>query len=157
MIRKILKKQDIKYIELMVQQSSFFTKEEVMIAKELAQESYKKGSKKSGYNFILHENNGVLSGFSCYGIIPCTKNSYDLYWIVVDKNLKNKGVGSILLKETELEVKKNNGKKLFAETSSTNLYTPTRNFYEKNKYVKVAELKDFYNENDNKVIYEKII
>lgn len=155
--RCLLKRKDINSIERIVRESSFFNTEEISVAKELAFESYKKGSKKSGYNFIIAENNGEIMGFSCYGKIPCTKTSYDLYWIVIDKNFKNSGTGSSLLKETELAIKKESGERVYAETSSVELYTPTRKFYEKNNYLNVSEIKDFYDTGDNRIIYEKVL
>ena len=38
----------------------------------------------SGYEFVIAEDDSSMVGYACFGEIPCTVGSYDLYWIVVD-------------------------------------------------------------------------
>src|SRR3546814_19573266 len=35
----------------------------------------------SGYEFVLLEEDGALVGYACYGLIPGSTTSHDLYWI----------------------------------------------------------------------------
>ena len=82
---------------------------------------------------------------------------YDLYWIVVEAGSQNKGVGKKLLEHAEEFVEKQNGRWLLIETSSQEKYAKTRNFYLRNYFTQVAEIKDFYSVGDNLVIYGKYL
>ncbi len=154
-IRKKIFQSDLEQIEEIVESTGFFHPYEVKIAYEVAEEAVKKGEEESGYYFIFIEENGKIIAFASYGEIPCTKNRYDLYWIVVHNNYRNKGLGSILLAEVEKEINENGGKAIYVETSSKEKYIPTRAFYTKNNYTIEAEMKDFYEDGDNKVVFIK--
>jgi hypothetical protein len=49
------------------------------------------------------------------------------------------------------------GERLYAYTSSREEYEPTRSFYRKWGFRKVAELGDFYRVGDSKIIFVKAI
>ena len=66
-------------IEQITASVGVFSADEVGIALELAQESVAKGPEKSGYHFALYEQDERILGYTCFGPIPCTKHSYDLY------------------------------------------------------------------------------
>ncbi len=150
---------DIADVRRITKETGFFNEEEINIAEELAESSYRDGEEKSGYSFILavdiNENKTI--GYSCHGRIPCTESSYDLYWIVTDSKNRGKGIGSLVLKEAENNIRSNGGTSIYIETSSKELYLPTRSFYLKNNYYLAAEFKDFYAPNDNKLIYVKYL
>lgn len=154
-----IKKNDIADIRRITEETGFFNAEEINIAEELAEASYKDGEEKSGYSFILavDTNENKTIGYSCHGRIPCTESSYDLYWIVTDSKKRGKGIGSLVLKEAEKNIRNNGGTSIYIETSSKELYLPTRSFYTKNNYFLAAEFKDFYAPNDNKLIYVKYL
>lgn len=154
-IRKKIFQSDLEQIEEIVESTGFFHSYEVKIASEVAEEAIQKGEEESGYHFIFIEENGKTIAFASYGEIPCTKNRYDLYWIVVHNNYRNKGLGSILLAEVEKEINESGGKSIYVETSSKEKYIPTRAFYTKNNYTVEAEMKDFYEDGDNKVVFIK--
>lgn len=151
--RRILKESDIADIRNILESTGFFYDFEVEVALELAQENLKLGEEKSGYVFIIVEQEGRPVAFACYGKNTCTFHSYDLYWMVVHQDQKGRGIGKIMLKMVEEDVARLGGKKIWIETSSRDLYKPTRAFYEKTACEKVAELPDYYGENDSKVVY----
>lgn len=154
--RKTPKLSDELNIQRILEESKFFTKAEVNIAISLIRDKIHR-KEKSSYQFIFLEKEFKLLGYSCFGYIEATNNCYDLYWIAVDTSLKRNGYGSLILKETEKTISKQNGHHIYIETSSSDLYEPTRKFYENNGYIKEAELRNFYKENDHKLIYSKII
>lgn len=153
--RKQLKESDISYIADILNSSKFFYDHEVEVALELAQENLSDGEEKSGYIFIICEVEEKPVAFACYGKIPCTADSFDLYWIAVHQNQMGSGIGKILMKMIEEDIKNLGGKNIWIETSSRPLYQPTQKFYQKTNCELVAELPDFYGENDNKLIFRK--
>jgi len=152
--RKVVKSSDVERIRSLVASTNMFTHEEIDIAEELANERVERG-RPSGYEFLLALKFHELAGFTCYGKIPGTQSSFDLYWIAVDPARQGRGYGRQLLDRTEDAVREVGGNRLYAETSSTPKYADTRYFYDSTGFTKVAELPDFYRNGDGKVIYEK--
>jgi ribosomal protein S18 acetylase RimI-like enzyme len=145
---------DVDSILNIVKSSGFFSTEEVEMAVELVQENLSKGES-SGYCFLLVEFNERVVGYSCYGPIPCTKESYDLYWIAVLHDFRSRGIGRDLLERTEKKIGKMGGRRIYVDTSSRDQYEPTRSFYRANGYEQEGVLKDFYSPGDDKIIYVK--
>ena len=141
-------------VESIVRSTGFFREDEVTVAVELVEERLSKGME-SGYEFIFAELNGKTVAYSCFGLIPCTLHSFDLYWIATHKDFMNRGIGRMLMKKTESAIQKLGGKGIYVETSSKELYTPTRAFYEKNGYTQKALFENFYDDGDHKVVYFK--
>ena len=96
-----------------------------------------------------------LLGYACYGLIPLTANSYDLYWIAVGPEYQGHGIGKILLETTEKRIRKSGGKRVYVDTSSRRQYRPTRRFYASCGYKKAADLPDFYRDGDGKIVFVK--
>ncbi len=154
--RYIPNKEDISKIETILYETTFFSENEIDIATSLIEEKIE-NKLESTYQFIFLEKDKQVIGFSCYGFIDGTDNSYDLYWIAVDQQYKRNGYGSLLLKESETLIAKKPKVNIYIETSSSEKYKPTREFYEKHNYIKEAVIKNFYKENDDKIIYSKSV
>lgn len=153
--RNKLKESDVAFIKDILQSTGFFYDSEIEIAEELALENLAKGADKSGYIFTIAENENQPVGFTCYGPIPGTADSFDLYWIAVHQSQRGGGLGRKLMEMAVEDIAAMNGKNIWIETSSRAIYEPTRKFYLKTGCEIIAELPDFYGENDNKVIYLK--
>ncbi|MEE4178391.1 MAG: GNAT family N-acetyltransferase [Bacteroides sp.] len=153
-IRREVVESDLETVRSIIDSSGFFRKDEVEVAVELAGEALEKGDA-SGYHFLFAEMDGQTLGFACFGPIPCTIGSFDLYWIAVHQDSRGKGIGLSLLKETEALVKQMNGRKIYIETSTMPKYDPTRGFYLSAGYEEAARFSDFYDLGDGKVVFEK--
>jgi ribosomal protein S18 acetylase RimI-like enzyme len=123
--------------------SGFFSEAEIEVAVELVQERLNKGVE-SGYYFLFAEQNQKVAGYSCFGPIPCTVESYDIYWIAVQQELRRSGLGVDILKNVEERIRQMGGKRIYVETSSRQQYRPTRSFYRRCGYRKEATLENFY-------------
>jgi ribosomal protein S18 acetylase RimI-like enzyme len=143
-------------VRRIVAESEFFTEAEVDIAVELVDERLAKGAA-SGYEFHFMESDGAVRGYACYGEIPCTVGSFDLYWVAVDKSQQRRGIGKLLVELVEERLREQGGRKVYIETSSKPLYDPTRAFYARCGYREVARFPDFYAPGDGKVVYEKTL
>lgn len=155
--RRQIKPSDLDAIARIIKSSGFFSAAEIDLACELAQEKICSGHACS-YQFLFGEDADFVWGYTCFGLIPATAVSYDLYWIAVDNQLRAKGLGKQLLKKTEdIIIGEGGGKHIYVETSARHQYQITHQFYERCGYIKEAILKDFYAEGDSKLIYSKLI
>ncbi len=100
---------------------------------------------------------GEITGYTCFGPVPGTLSSFDLYWIVVRQDRRGGGIGRALLAQTEEAVASSGGSRLYAETSSRELYEPTRRFYRSAGFRQEAFLENFYSPGDGKIIFVKKI
>ena len=156
-IRSIVKLGDVEAIRNLTEKSGVFSTEEVNVAGELVAEAALKGEKKSGYSFVFLEEAGEIVGYTCFGRIPLTESSYDLYWIVVEKAHQKKGVAAQLLSVTEKVVKTAGGTQLYAETSSRKDYASAHAFYKKSGFTQSSRQKDFYSVEDDKITFVKLL
>jgi ribosomal protein S18 acetylase RimI-like enzyme len=134
-----------------------FTATEVETAVELVDEALTKGDA-SGYLFLVLEDAAgppAVRGYACYGPVPLTVGTYDLYWIVVDPATQGRGYGRRLLEAVESRVRGLGGRKLLIETSSQESYAGTIRFYERSGYVLAARIRDFYKVGDDKLVFSK--
>ncbi|MBN2342267.1 MAG: GNAT family N-acetyltransferase [Deltaproteobacteria bacterium] len=137
-----------------VKSTGFFSIDEVHIACELVNEYITKGPS-CGYHFLFAEQDNAMIGYTCFGPIPATECSFDLYWIAVLAEKRGHGLGRVLLGRTEEIVMSMGGRKLFAETAGREQYAPTRAFYQRCGYLEGAVLADYYAPGDAKFIYSK--
>jgi len=143
-------------VQQLVKNTGMFTAEEAAIALELVQQRLERGPA-SGYEFVLAEQDGTLLGYACYGANTTTDDGFELYWIAVQPRCQGQGLGRRILQRVEEATAQAGGRMLWAETSSTAPYAPTRAFYRKNGFTEAARLKDFYRPGDSKVILSKRI
>ena len=153
-LREEVRPGDVAAVRALVAATGFFAEAEVAVAAELVQERLDKGPA-SGYEFVLAERGGGLAGYSCYGPIPCSTVSWDLYWIAVASGAQGGGLGRRILALTERRIREAGGLACYAETSGRALYAPTRAFYARTGYAAGAVLPDFYGPGDAKFIYVK--
>ena len=147
---------DIEAVRAIVSSSGFFSESEIEVAAELVEERLSKGLS-SGYHFLFAEEGEEMLGYACYGPIPCTVASWDLYWIAVQPDLRGRGMGRRILERVEKEIGKMGGKRVYVDTSSRELYRPTLAFYAHCGYRQEAVLKDFYAPGDSKVLFVKVL
>lgn len=107
------------------------------------------------YHCYSFERDAQVLGFECHGPNTMTDRTWDLYWIVVNKETHARGIGSELLRFVEDDVRKHHGRLLLIETSSMPAYEPTRRFYKKHGYEQAALVKDFYADSDSLVMFRK--
>ena len=154
--RSTVTEKDLAAVRQIAESTGFFYPEEVDTAVELVEDRLSKGAR-CGYHFLFAEQDGRTVGYTSFGPIACTKESYDLYWIAVSGNFRGKGLGSQLLEQTEEAIASFGGTRVYIETSARPFYAPTRAFYIARGYSQVAELEDFYAPGDAKAMYLKVL
>ena len=153
MIRK-LKPDDAPVIESILKKVILFNEEEVKVAMELVNVAAS-DPEQTDYNVFVYTNDDTVLGYHCTGRRPLTDAVYDLYWIVTDPDYRDRGIGKILIEHAEQFVLENKGRWLLIETSSKDDYEGARNFYLRNKYSIVSEIKDFYARGDMLITFGK--
>jgi D-alanine-D-alanine ligase len=154
--RTTVTEKDLLSVRQIAESTGFFYPEEVDTAVELVEDRLLKGPR-CGYHFLFAEDAGRTVGYTSFGPIACTKESYDLYWIVVAADYRGKGLGTQLLDASEESIASFGGTRVYIETSGRPDYLPTRAFYLARGYSQIAELEDFYAPGDPKAMYLKIL
>jgi len=143
---------DRQIVRDIVASTRFFSPEEIDVAVELVDE-YLQTGEASGYHFQFVEVDQCVAGYTCFGHIPCTQTSYDLYWIAVHQEFRRRRLGGALMQRTEEMIRARGGRRVYIETSSRPQYESTRGFYRRCGYHEAAHLPDFYGPGDGKLIY----
>jgi ribosomal protein S18 acetylase RimI-like enzyme len=154
-IRKALASDQQTIMDIIVR-TDFFRPVEIDIAKEVFEDAI---LQKPGctYQSYVADIKGKAVGWVCFGATPCTLGTFDIYWIAVDPDLQKQHIGSQLLAFAEKQIKAQNGRLSVIETSGSQKYVSTQQFYIKNGYIQAANVADFYAPNDPKLIFTKII
>ncbi|MGF1623518.1 MAG: GNAT family N-acetyltransferase [Alphaproteobacteria bacterium] len=154
--REAVGPEDASRIRTLVMATGMFSAEEVDIAQELVRERVVRG-KASGYEFVIVERDGQLAGYACHGPIPGSEVSHDLYWIAVHPDHQGSGLGRAIQQRAEAAIRRAGGMRVYADTSSSPAYAPTRAFYARMGFSVAAELPDFYRVGDGKTIMVKVL
>src|SRR5262245_32962705 len=91
---------------------------------------------------VLDENGPV--GFVYYTPVSLTVGTWDIWWIVVQKNSQGRGYGKRLLRHAEQQITAAGGRILFISTSSLPEYKQAHRFYEGLGYHLNGTLHDYY-------------
>ena len=154
--RQKIRPSDRTAVRHIAESTGYFSGAEIAIAVELVEERLSRGAD-SGYHFLFMESEGDVIGFSCFGPIPATLSSFDLYWIVVRHDFQGQGAGRKMLAMSESSIQGAGGRRIYAETSARDQYESTRRFYEARGYRQAGFLPDFYAPGDGKIIYVQVI
>ena len=107
-LRTLPGQNDVCAVREIIAATGFFSDEEITIAGELVEETLLKGAA-AGYHFIFAENAGTLIGYCCFGPIPLTRESYDLYWVAVLPGRQGSGLGRRLMEAAEAAIRNHGG------------------------------------------------
>jgi ribosomal protein S18 acetylase RimI-like enzyme len=149
-----LRAEDRAPLAAILKATGVFYDEEVAVALELMDHALGRPGQ-TDYVFVVAESGGRPAGYACYGPVPMTDGSWDLYWIAVDPASHGRGVGRTLLESMEADLRARGARKVFVDTSGREAYLPTRRFYEATGYRVAARLEGFYRAGDDKIVYVK--
>jgi D-alanine-D-alanine ligase-like ATP-grasp enzyme/GNAT superfamily N-acetyltransferase len=151
-LRTTVQPSDTASVRRIVESTGLFRPGEIDVAVELVQAHLDKGPA-SGYEFVFAEQKGEVVAYACFGRNALTEQSWDLYWIAVEKSLQGNGLGRVLLQQVHDHIARAGGGRVYIETSHRADYQATRGFYERCGYQLEAVLTDFYAPGDSKAIY----
>ncbi|HSB04107.1 MAG TPA: GNAT family N-acetyltransferase [Thermodesulfobacteriota bacterium] len=139
----------------MLIRSRAFTSQEIDVAMDLIDIVLKDQNQKDYKIHCLVNDQDQPLGYICYGPVPMTKGTHDLYWIVVDPESQRKGVGSRLVDFLEEVVRESDGRMILADTSTVPQYEKTRGFYLRKGFQEVARVPDYYFPGNDRVTFCK--
>lgn len=101
--------------------------------------------------FVAKENNKIV-GFAGFWNAP---DDIEITNIVVKKNERKKGIGTLLFDKILYEAKKTGKKEIFLEVNENNIFAI--NLYKKFEFKEIGIRKKYYNGVDNAIIMKKVI
>ncbi len=111
------------------------------------------------HHFVVNEAaDGTVVGAAYFAPEPFSDRMWNLYFIAVHPSQQGNGIGGALLDHVEHHLQRagpDTAQVLIVETSSTDRYARTREFYPKQGYVEEARIRRFYGPRDDKVVYWK--
>ena len=155
-IRRQITLNDRPTLEEVLRATGFFNPEELSVALELVDDRLAHGER-SHYRFLIASHDDQAVGYACWGVIPGTVASADVYWLAVHPDWQGKGVGRALLASCERWIGEEGRRRIYLETATRAQYAPTRAFYLASGYELVAELPEYYATGDGKAIFLKVL
>jgi ribosomal protein S18 acetylase RimI-like enzyme len=155
-IRSLIPKDRIKLRAILVETHAF-SSEEIDVAMELIDIVLTDENQRDYKIQCMVNDQDRPVGYICYGPVPMTQGTFDLYWIAVDPNSQRRGAGSKLLIFLEEAVKETKGRMVLADTSSISQYENTRTFYVEKGFQEVARVPDYYSPGNDRITYCKRI
>ncbi|HDQ46086.1 MAG TPA: N-acetyltransferase [bacterium] len=134
-----------------------FTRAEIDVAMELVDTAIEEPDQKDYEFYVAEPRAGTVCGYVCFGRTPATEGTYDLYWIAVDPDMQGRGVGRKLIEFVENRIRRYKGRLILIETSSTEPYAQTRQFYTRHTYRVESQICDFYRPGDDRLTFVKRI
>jgi ribosomal protein S18 acetylase RimI-like enzyme len=108
------------------------------------------------YGFAVAETSPFKPrAFACWGPVPLTQGTFDLYWIATHPNARSYGFGRALMTYIESNVREQGGRLLVAETSAKESYRKTIEFYQHLNFQEASRIPDFYDVGDDRLIFTK--
>jgi GNAT superfamily N-acetyltransferase len=111
----------------------------------------------AGYWFLVCEEGESLLGYACFGPTPMTEACFDLYWLVVDRRARQKGIARQLLSSVERDVERAGGRMVRVETAGLELYRPARTLYERTGYLIAGHIRGFYAPGNDLFVFLKYL
>ncbi len=151
-IRPLLEKDRARLLSLLIRTRAF-TSAEIDVALELIDSVLKDPAQKDYQIDCMVDDQDRVVGYICHGPTPIAQGTFDLYWIAVDPDFQEHGVGSKLLGFLEEGVKARGGRMILADTSTIPQYDKTKKFYVKNGFQEVAKIPDYYHPGNDRITF----
>ncbi len=148
-----IERRDREAIRALVEGTGAFKPHEVDVAMELVDVALGNSNQDDYHPYVIVEDDGTVVAYACFGKNPMTRFTFDLYWIATRKDRMGKGYGRKMVAFVVEQVRVRGGRLLIIETSSKESYGDTRAFYDKIGCTLAAQIKDYYDEGDDKLIY----
>lgn len=155
--RNYITPNDYESVYELLEKSGFFYESEINNCLQMMEETIEYDNEKSDYHWLIVEGDNNVVGFACFGKNAMTQDSWEVFWLAAAKKHKDKGIGTLILKEVERIAMGSKANRIWIQTSGKDKFIPTVKFLESKEYEKVASLPDFYAKGDPKIIFNKVL
>lgn len=138
----------------LAERTGMFQPHEIVALREVL-DDYHAANEGEGHVSRTAEDGGRVRGFVYYAPVAMTDNTWEAWWMAVEKEEQGRGHGKQILAAVEADIRDRGGRLLLIETSSLPHYEPTRQFYLRTGYRLEACVADFYHDGDDKLIFAK--
>jgi ribosomal protein S18 acetylase RimI-like enzyme len=150
---------DINTIKVIAVESNMFEPDDVGFVDETVNGSID-GSLEDHHWVVSEADNAEANGAAYYAPEPFSDRMWNLYFIAVHPSWQGGGVGEALIAHIESHLRQRgptDAQVLIVETSSTEQYARTREFYVKRGFVEEARIRRFHGPADDKVVFWKLL
>lgn len=112
-------------------------------------------SEQAPHHWLVGCSGEQVLGFAYAEPERMTDGTFNLLAIAVEPRLQGQGIGRVLVGGLEDRLRQVGGRVLLVETSSLEEYAATRSFYVGQSFSEEARIRDFYNENEHKIVFWK--
>ena len=142
---------DIPDLQIVLDQTGLFPSEMLpgMLAPALAGEA-------GAFWMTCHLDNAAV-GFCYTAPEDLTDGTWNMLALAVRPDLQGQGLGSALVRAVEKYLTAKDQRILVVDTSGTDDFALTRQFYAQNGYQEEARIRDFWAAGDDKVIFRKAL
>ncbi|SMD20954.1 GNAT family N-acetyltransferase [Rhizobium sp. RU36D] len=146
------KSEDLPDLEVVLEETGLFPSEMLsdMIGRFLSEDA-------SEDLWLTYEEDSTALGFCYAAPEQLTEGTWNMLAIAVLPSKQGEGVGAAIVQELEAVLRGRGHRVLIADTSGTEAYRKTREFYRKNGYTEEARVRDFWAPGDDKVIFWKAL
>ncbi|MBN1567015.1 MAG: GNAT family N-acetyltransferase [Acidobacteria bacterium] len=132
-----------------------FNQTEIDCALELV-DIYLADEEQTDYHIAVAQDSASrVQAYACWGPVPLTRGTFDLYWIATHPDARSRGFGRALMNFVENKALERKGRLLAVETSSKPSYASTTAFYRRLGYAEIYRIADFYDIGDDKLTFVK--
>jgi ribosomal protein S18 acetylase RimI-like enzyme len=147
---RLVEKEDVKGLKILLDTINLFPSE--MLDGMISDYLNNPHSKSVWFTYI-EENEHVALGFCIKEKL--TNETYNLLAVGVSSNHQRKGIATKMISFIENYLKGQGGRLLIIETSSTEEFQKAIKLYKKLNYSKLSTIKDFWDDNDDKLVFGK--
>lgn len=107
---------------------------------------------------VIDDPHGQVAAAAYYAPEPFADRMWNLYFIATAPEAQGQGLGDLLIDEIERDLRAQGGevaRVLIVETSSTDQYARTRDFYRGRGCDEEARIRQFYGPGDDKIVFWK--
>ncbi len=105
--------------------------------------------------WLVASNEAGVIGFAYTAPEKLTAGTFNLLAMATSLTAHGSGIGTALVAATEQALVARSGRLLLVETSSQPGFEPTRQFYQSRGFAEVARIPDFWDDDDDKLVYRK--
>ncbi len=100
---------------------------------------------------------GVAVGFVCTRPEELTQGTWNMLALAVLPELQGQGCGSVLIAGVEAHLRLMRQRLVIVETSGAQAYSTARRFYVSQGYEEEAQIRDFWDKGDDKIVFRKVL